>query len=350
MVSEVNGPRIRCANFLLMNCEMTKILSNPGMNMKNQPYSKTCHHPIPTQTNPLAEKNTLRALILTAAMMVIEIIGGWYYNSMALLADGWHMSSHVVALGLALFAYVIARKLAQDGRFSFGVWKIEVLGGYTSAILLLLVAVTMLYQSAERLIAPVAIHYNEAITLAIVGLLVNLICAWWLKDGHHHDEHDVHHGDEHTHHHEHSHDHEDLNLRAAYMHVVADAATSVLAIIALFGGKLLGADWLDPVMGIIGGVLVAIWAVGLLRISSRALLDAEMDAPVVKEIYEVIAASPVPAKIHDLHAWRVGRNQYACVLSLTTQANVDAEFFKQQLRIHEELVHITIELVIVQAE
>ncbi len=311
------------------------------------PHHKTCHHPIQPQTNPLAEKNTLRALILTAVMMVIEIIGGWYYNSMALLADGWHMSSHVVALGLALFVYVIARKLAQDGRFSFGVWKIEVLGGYTSAILLLLVAVAMFYQSTERLINPAQIHYNEAITLAIVGLLVNLICAWWLKDGHHH-EHDHHHEDSHApHHHEHTHGHEDLNLRAAYMHVIADAATSVLAIIALFGGKLFGADWLDPVMGIVGGVLVAIWAVGLLRTSGRALLDAEMDAPVVEEIRAVIAASPIPASIHDLHVWRVGRNQYACVLSLTTHAGVDAEFFKQQLRVHEELVHITIEIIMI---
>lgn len=315
------------------------------MLMTNQAYFKTCHHPIPTQTNPLAEKNTRRALMLTAAMMLIEIIGGWYYNSMALLADGWHMSSHVVALGLALLAYVIARKLAQDGRFSFGVWKIEVLGGYTSAILLLLVAVTMFYQSAARLITPVAIHYNEAIVLAIVGLLVNLICAWWLKDGHHHHhEHDHEDAHAHAHHHHHSHGHEDLNLRAAYMHVVADAATSVLAIIALFGGKLFGADWLDPVMGIVGGVLVAVWALGLLRTSGRALLDAEMDAPVVEEIREVIAASAVPAEIRDLHVWRVGRNQYACVLSLTTQADVDAEFFKQQVQVHDELVHITVEI------
>lgn len=314
--------------------------------MTNQHHSKTCYHPIPTQSNPLAEKNTLRALMLTTLMMFIEIIGGWYYNSMALLADGWHMSSHVVALGLALFVYVIARKLAQDGRFSFGVWKIEVLGAYTSAILLLLVAMAMFYQSAERLISPVTIHYNEAITLAIIGLLVNLICAWWLRGGHHHHhEHDHHHADSHAHHHhEQEHGHEDLNLRAAYIHVVADAATSVLAIIALFGGKLFGADWLDPLMGIVGGVLVTVWAVGLLRTSGRALLDAEMDAPVVAEIREVIAASQAPADIRDLHVWRVGRNQFACVLALTTSANVDAEYFKQQLRVHEELVHITIEL------
>ncbi len=314
----------------------------------NQSSSKTCHHPIQSQSNPLAEKNTLRALILTAVMMVLEIIGGWYYNSMALLADGWHMSSHVVALGLALFTYVIARKLAQDGRFSFGVWKIEVLGGYTSAILLLLVAVAMFYQSAARLINPAQIHYNEAITLAAVGLLVNLICAWWLKDGHHHHhDHDHHHNHSHAHHHddEHHHGHEDLNLRAAYLHVVADAATSVLAIIALFGGKLFSAGWLDPVMGIIGGILVAVWALGLLRTSGRALLDAEMDAPVVEEIRDVIAVSPVAAEIRDLHVWRVGRNQYACVLSLTAPLHTDAGFFKQQLQVHEELVHITIEII-----
>ena len=312
--------------------------------MTNPIAPHTCHHPIASQTNPLAEKNTLRALMLTASMMVIEILGGWYYNSMALLADGWHMSSHVVALGLALFTYVIARKLAQDGRFSFGVWKIEVLGAYTSAILLLLVAVTMLYHSTERFFFPQQIHYNEAIILAGIGLLVNLICAWWLKDGHHH-----HHGHDHhhDHHHDHAHDHAhaDLNLRAAYMHVIADAATSVLAIIALFCGKLFGADWMDPVMGIVGGVLVAVWALGLLRTSGRALLDAEMDAPVVEEIRDVIAASPIPAQICDLHVWRVGRNQYACMLSLKVDATVDADFFKQQLRIHEELVHITIEFI-----
>jgi cation diffusion facilitator family transporter len=315
--------------------------------------AKVCRHPIHTEANPLAEKNTLRALVLTAVMMLLEIIGGWYYNSMALLADGWHMSSHVVALGLALFVYVIARKLAQDGRFSFGVWKIEVLGGYTSAILLLLVAVAMLYHSTERFFFPQQIHYNEAIILAGIGLLVNLICAWWLKDGHHHHhghehhEHDHHHGHhhDHTHHHEHSHAHADLNLRAAYMHVIADAATSVLAIIALFCGKLFGADWMDPMMGIVGGILVAVWAIGLLRTSGRALLDAEMDAPVVEEIREVIAASPIPAQIVDLHVWRVGRNQYACMLSLSVTTDVSADFFRQQLQIHEELVHITVELI-----
>jgi len=286
--------------------------------------------------NPLAEKNTLRVAVLTALMMVIEIAGGWHYNSMALLADGWHMSSHAVALGLSLLAYVFARKFAHDPRFSFGTWKIEVLGGYTSAIFLMMVAGLMIYQSVERLIAPSPIHYNQAIAIAIVGLLVNLVSAWLLKDGHHH-QHDHAHGhDQHGHH--------DLNLRSAYMHVVADAATSVLAIVALFGGKLWGASWLDPVMGLVGAALVSIWAYGLLRDTGRVLLDAEMTVPVVAEIREVIAASPIKAQICDLHVWRVGKDKYACILSLAMVNGVSPEYFRQRLSIHDELVHITVEI------
>lgn len=285
--------------------------------------------------NPLAEKSTLRVAILTALMMLIEIAGGWHYNSMALLADGWHMSSHTVALGLSLLAYVFARKYAHDPRFSFGTWKIEVLGGYTSAIFLVMVAGLMIYQSLERLIAPSQIHYDQAIAIAIVGLLVNLASAWMLKGGHHHD---------HAHGAHDHHGHHDLNLRSAYMHVLADAATSVLAIIALFGGKLWGAGWLDPVMGLAGAVLVAVWAYSLLRDTGRVLLDAEMNAPVVAEIREAIAASPIKATLSDLHVWRVGKGKYACILSLATDNEASPEYFKQQLSIHEELVHISIEI------
>lgn len=293
--------------------------------------------------NPLAEKNTLRVAILTAVMMVVEIAGGWHYNSMALLADGWHMSSHTVALGLSVLAYFCARKYAHDPRFSFGTWKIEVLGGYTSAIFLVMVAGLMIFQSIERLIAPSPIHYNQAIGIAIVGLLVNLASAWLLKDGHHHHDH----GHSHEHGHEHGHEnhgHHDLNLRSAYIHVIADAATSVLAIIALFGGKLWGASWLDPVMGLVGAAMVSIWAYGLLRDTGRVLLDAEMTAPVVEEIREVIAESPISAQISDLHVWRVGQGKYACILSLVTDHKASPEYFKNQLRIHEELVHISIEI------
>ena len=299
------------------------------------------HSHVFNEGNPLAERNTRWAVALTVVMMVAEISGGWVYNSMALLADGWHMSSHALALGLSALAYAAARRFAKDARFSFGTWKIEVLGGYTSAIFLVGVSVLMLYQSMERLMSPTPIYYDQAIAIAGIGLLVNLVCAWLLKDSHaHHPGHDDdhgHHPDNHQHHH-------DLNLRSAYLHVLADAATSVLAIVALIGGKLWGADWLDPLMGIVGAALVSVWAYGLLRDTGRVLLDAEMDAPVVAEIREVIEASPVKADIMDLHVWRVAQGKYACILSLTTSSSAQPDYFKQQLRVHEELVHITVEI------
>ena len=305
----------------------------------NTPAPSPWHHTHEFgEGNPLAERNTLLAVVLTAVMMVAEIAGGWYYNSMALLADGWHMSSHVLALGLSLAAYTAARRLSGHARFAFGTWKIEVLGGYTSAVLLVGVALLMAFQSVERLVSPTPIHYDEAIVIAVVGLLVNLACAWLLRGAHHH-----HHG--HGHDHDHDHHHQDLNLRSAYLHVVADAATSVLAIAALFGGKLWGADWLDPVMGLVGAALVGAWAAGLLRDSGRVLLDAEMDAPVVQEIRDVIAASPLRATITDLHVWRVGTAKYACIVALCTDdPRATPDDFRRQIGIHEELVHISVEV------
>ena len=203
----------------------------------------------------------------------------------------------------------------------------------------------MLYHSVQRLFAPVPIHYNQAILLAILGLAVNLVCAVLLRDSPDH-----HHGHEHHGHDHHDHDHQDhdrhqdLNLRSAYLHVLTDAATSVLAIVALTGGKFWGADWLDPVMGLVGAGLVGIWAFGLLRDTGRVLLDAEMDAPVVAEIVEVIEQGPVAAEIVDFHVWRVGRGKYACILSLLVEEQVAPEQFKERLSVHDELVHVTVEV------
>lgn len=303
---------------------------------------KQCHIEVFDAGNPLAERNTRWATVLTLVTMVAEITGGWIFNSMALLADGWHMSSHALALGLSALAYAAARRFSRDGRFAFGTWKIEILAGYTSAIFLVGVAGVMLFQSIERLISPSEIHYDEAIVIAFLGLAVNLACAWLLRDA----PHDHHHGhDDHHHHaHEHADHHHDLNQRSAYMHVIADAATSALAIIALFGGKYLNIGWLDPVMGIVGAALVTLWAYGLLRDTGRVLLDAEMDAPVVAEVREVIAAIPAPAELTDLHIWRVGKGKYACIVSLTASEDIQAEDIRHRLSIHEELAHITVEI------
>jgi cation diffusion facilitator family transporter len=267
-------------------------------------------------------------------MMVVEIVGGYMLNSMALLADGWHMSSHALAMGLSLLAFVLARKYANDHRFTFGTWKIEILGAFSSALLLAVVAALMMYQSIERLFAPSPIHYNDAIVIAILGLAVNLLCAWLLRDEH----------SSHSHDHGHDHHHHDVNLHSAYIHVIADAATAVLAVLALLGGKLFGAAWMDPVMGIVGSLLVARWAIGLLRESGRILLDAEMDAPVVQEVRDVVAEKIPTAKISDLHVWRVGRGSYACILALVSDKPMQADDIRAHLAIHEELVHVTVEV------
>lgn len=319
------------------------------------------HSHVFDEGNPLAERNTKRAVILTAVVMVVEIIGGWLFNSMALLADGWHMASHALALGLSVAAYAAARKLAGHSHFSFGTWKIEVLGGYTSAIFLMGVAGMMLFESILRFIKPTPIQYDQAIAIAFLGLATNLVSAWLLKDGHHHGhdhghghDHHHHHDDGHDHDHDHAHDHKhahhghghhhDLNLRSAYMHVVTDAATSVLAIIALFSGKWWAWDWMDPLMGVVGAVLVAVWAFGLIRDTGRILLDAEMNAPVVAEIQNVVRKLPIAATITDLHVGRVGKGKFSCILAVSVNESVEPAYFKEALSVHEELVHITVEV------
>jgi cation diffusion facilitator family transporter len=320
--------------------------------MNNTHLSDWIHDHIFDEGSEAAEKSTRVVMWITAAMMLVEIAAGWWFNSMALLADGWHMSSHAVAIGLSAFAYAAARKYAKDTRFAFGTWKIEILAGFTSAIFLLGVAAMMVVGSIERLLSPEAIHYQEAIIVAVLGLAVNLVCAWVLGHAHHGHDHDhshsghgKHHEHEHAHH-GHAHQH-DLNLKSAYIHVIADAATSVLAIVALLGGWMYGWSWLDSVMGIVGAALVAVWAKGLVKDTAKVLLDREMDHPVVDEIRDVLAKHTNPETTHltDLHVWRVGKNAYACALSLVTQDHhLTPIFVREQLAIHEEVVHITVEI------
>lgn len=294
------------------------------------------------QGNPLAQKKILLATILTGLMMIAEIFGGLIFNSMALLADGWHMSSHMVALGLAYIAYRAAKHYSTDPRFCFGTWKIEILAGYSSAILLMIVAVIMCVSSIERLLNPVIIHYNEATFIAIIGLIINLICAWLLHDNHSH--HHDHHG--HSHHaHDHGHHHQDLNQKAAFLHVLADAATSVLAIIALFAGKYFGWNFLDSVLGILGAILVAKWALGLITETGKILLDAEMEEPIVEEIKEAVHQLDRSIDIIDIHVWQVGKGKFSCILSLETESSsLTPLIVKKALSIHEEIVHASIEL------
>ncbi len=290
--------------------------------------------------NAAAERGTRLVMWITIATMLVEIVAGWWFNSMAVLADGWHMSSHALAIGLSAFAYAAARKYATDPSFAFGTWKIEVLASYTSAIFLLGVAAAMVFGSLERLWSPQPIHYAEAMIVAVGGLVVNLVCALILGQAHdHHHDHDHHH-----HGHEH---HHDLNLKAAYIHVVTDALTSVLAIAALAGGWLWGWAWLDPTTGLVGAVLVALWAKNLILQSGRVLLDREMDHPVVAEIREVIASLPAAGdtQITDLHVWRVGNGAYACAISLLTHdAALTPLQIREALGIHEEIVHVTVEI------
>ena len=289
--------------------------------------------------NALAERGAKAVMWITLAMMVIEIAGGWWYNSMALLADGWHMSSHALALGLSAFAYVAARRYAHDPRFAFGTWKIEILAGYTSAILLICVAAIMVFSSIDRLLSPKPIHYQEAMLVAGIGLAVNLLCAYILGGAHHSHDHGDHHAG-HDHHH-------DLNLKSAYLHVIADAATSVLAIVALAGGWFYGWTWLDPVMGIVGAVLIIVWARGLIIDTGKVLLDREMDHGVVEEIREVIDKdfADSDSKLTDLHVWRVGKGAYSAALVVVTHdSTLTPERVKTALSIHEEIVHVTVEI------
>ena len=286
-----------------------------------------------------AEKSTTKVMVLTATMMVIEILAGMMSGSMALLADGWHMATHVAAFGLAVFAYRYARRYANHPRFTFGTGKVSVLGGFASAVALAVVALIMALESCLRMVTPQTIHFNEAITVAVIGLLVNLLSGWMLHERHEH-----HHQHEHEHEHEHRHTHRhDHNLRAAYLHVVADALTSVLAIVALVCGTYWGWIWLDPAMGLVGAVVIGRWSYGLLGDTSAILLDSVVDPAIDAAIRSAIDGD-ADNRIADLHLWSMGPEQYSVMVSVVTHQPQAPEYYKRLLHDIPHLAHVLIEV------
>ena len=281
-----------------------------------------------------AERRTYYVIGLTLTMMVVEIAAGTIFGSMALLADGWHMGTHAAALGITAFAYAYARRNADNPVYTFGTGKVGVLGGYTSAVVLGVIALMMLWESGRRLLSPVPIRFNEAILVACLGLVVNLVSAYLLMGSRHgHGE-----GDAHDHNH-----HQDHNIRAAYLHVIADALTSVLAIIALTTGRFFGWVWMDPVMGIVGAFIIARWSYGLLRDSSRVLLDGAARAGITASIRETLE-SDGDDRISDLHVWRVGSHDFAAIITLLTHDPKPPDYYKSLLSKYPELSHVTVEV------
>lgn len=288
-------------------------------------------------------RRTLWVVALTTAMMIGEIVAGTVFNSMALLADGFHMATHAGALAVAAGAYAFARRYAHDRRFSFGTGKVGDLAGFASALILALVALGIGVESVERLFDPRPVAFGEATIVAVLGLAVNAVSALLLAGGHHHRGHHHDHGghghdDNGDHGHGH-HGHHDNNLRSAFVHVLADALTSVLAIIALVAGRYLGWVWLDPVMGIVGALVIASWSVTLLRATAGVLLDASEPQLEVEVRQEVERGGD--ARITDLHVWRVGPGAYAAIVSFTGRAT--AEAVRRRLASVHELAHVTVE-------
>ncbi len=279
-------------------------------------------------TNHQAERNTMRVIILTVSMAIIEISAGLIYGSMALLADGWHMTTHALALGITVFAYWFSRKHRNDPAYTFGTGKVDTLGGFTSAIVLGIVALIMAAESIMRLVNPAGIQFNQAILVAVVGLAVNLFSAIML--GSHEHEHD---GQKHT----------DHNLKAAYLHVLADALTSLLAIGALLAGKFFGLIWLDPLMGIVGAAVILRWGYGLLRETAAILLDRDVSPETFEIILRRIKREP-ETKITDLHIWRLGQRDLGCIISLATPHERSADSYRHLFEDIPGLSHVTIEV------
>jgi len=293
-------------------------------------HADTCRIENQQQRN---ERRTWQVVALTLAMMIIEITAGTLFGSMALLADGWHMGTHAAALGITALAYVLARRNAGNPLFSFGPGKIGVLGGYTSAIVLALVALLMVGESLNRLFHPRTIQFGESIVVAVVGLAVNLFSAWVLQDHHH----------GHDHEEDHDHGHHDHNIKAAYLHVMADALTSVLAIVALLAGKYFGWAWLDPVIGIVGAGVILIWAYGLLKDTSRILLDRDVAMEELATVRRALQDDPADT-VADLHVWKINPRQKAVMATIDSATPKPPAHYRDRLRAVIDINHVTIEV------
>ncbi|QUS60348.1 CDF family Co(II)/Ni(II) efflux transporter DmeF [Synechocystis sp. PCC 7338] len=297
------------------------------------PESWQHSHNFANQHQSHAEKNTKIVIVLTAVTMVAEIVAGTVFGSMALLADGWHMATHVAAFGITLFAYQYARRHASNPQYTYGTGKVSVLGGFASAVALGVVAFMMAFESVGRFFHPHGIQFSEAIAVAILGLLVNLASAWLLQD----------HDDHHHHAHDHDHGHQDHNLRAAYFHVLADALTSILAIIALVAGKFWGWIWLDAAMGLVGAAVIIRWAYGLVNDTSAILLDGSVDKKIQLEILTALETDS-DNRITDLHVWYLNENYLAATIALVTHFPQSPEYYKQQLSHISSLAHVIVEV------
>lgn len=308
------------------------------------------HHVFLGDNHARNEKRTWFVIGLTATMMVAEIVAGTVYGSMALVADGWHMSTHAAAMLIAALSYRYARRNAHNARFTFGTGKLGDLAGFASAIVLALIALLIAWQSFERLTHPIQINFSQAIMVACVGLAVNLVCAWLLREDHAH-----HHGHHHEHHHETAHSHDDKdkagrdivakdnNLRAAYVHVLADALTSVLAIGALLAGSIYGWVWLDPAIGIVGALVIARWSWGLIRDAGGVLLDyLPEDEELPDEIREAIEIGG--DKIADLHVWQLGPGHHGAIVSIISPKPQQVSIYRTRISHLSELSHVTIEV------
>jgi cation diffusion facilitator family transporter len=295
------------------------------------------------------ERRTRWVVVLCCVMMVAEIVGGMYYGSMALVADGWHMATHAAALAVAMLAYRYARAHAADPRFAFGTGKVGDLAGFASAVSLAIAGLLIGIESMQRLLHPRDIDFLQAGGIAVIGLLVNLVSAWLLRGEHHHEhdeeqDHDEHEDHDHEHDHSHEHGHHDTNLRAAYLHVLADALTSVAAILGLLAGRLLGWVWMDAVVGILGAIVISHWAIGLARSAGRTLLDSHDDSALENAVSERLRRAVGEPALEDLHIWRVGPGRYAVMASLRGPNLATPDHYRALLGDLPQLAHVTVEV------